>query len=347
MRKVSNPPNPWASTEVEYLDEVPAARLRVLEDHSREILATNDSPDLGFRYSVNPYRGCFHGCSYCYARRTHEYLSLGAGTDFERTIIIKPHAPLLLRRALGKRSWKGELILFSGATDAYQPLEACYRLTRGCLEACRDAANPVGVITKSPLIERDIDVLCELHQVAPVRLTISIPLWDKARAKAVEPYVATPQRRIRTIERLAEAGLDVGVNVAPMIPGLSDEHIPSILAAAKNAGARHAALIFLRLPGSVRQVFEERLYELLPLRADRVMARVKEARAGRTNDPRFGDRMRGQGPYAESVQALFDSTARRLGLDTSTWATGTWASSPSGRLESTARRGQQLSLLPV
>lgn len=336
MRPVSNPPNPWASTEVEYLDEVPAARLRVIEDRSKDILATNDSPDLDFRYSVNPYRGCFHGCSYCYARRTHEYLSLGAGTDFERTIVIKPRAPMLLRRALAKKTWNGELILFSGGTDPYQPLEACYRLTRGCLEACRDAANPVGVITKSPLIERDIDVLCELHRAAPLRITISIPLWDKARAKAVEPYVATPQRRIRTIERLAEAGLDVGVNVAPMIPSLSDEHIPRILNAAKEAGARRAGLIFLRLPGSVRQVFEQRLYELLPMRADRVMSRVKEARGGRVDDARFGERMRGRGQYAESVQALFETTARRVGLDTGTWAP------PAAQ-----RRGEQLSLLPV
>src|SRR2546428_9101507 len=209
-RPISNPPNPWLSTEVEYLDEIPPAKLEVYEDHTREILAHNDSPDVGFSWSVNPYRGCFHACAYCYARPTHEYLGLGAGTDFERKITVKPQAPQLLREAFERPSWKGELVVFSGVTDCYQPLEASYRLTRGCLEVCAEYRNPAGIITKSPLIERDLDVLQQLQRDARVSVSVSIPIWDRGHAHAIEPYVATPQRRMKAIERLAAAGLDVG-----------------------------------------------------------------------------------------------------------------------------------------
>lgn len=315
MQPVANPPNPWSTTEVEYLEEVPEARLQVFEDHTRTILATNDSPDLGFRWSVNPYRGCFHGCAYCYARPSHEYLSFGAGTDFERKIVVKPQAPALLREALDRPSWAGEVIVFSGVTDCYQPLEASYRLTRGCLEVCAEYRNPVGIITKAPLVERDIDVLTELGRVAHVTIHVSVPLWDPEKARAMEPYVATPQRRIRIIERLAAAGLEVGVNVCPMIPGLGDEDIPAILRAARDAGAVRASCGFLRLPGSVKEVFEQRLRETLPLRAEKVLARIREARGGKMNDSRFGVRHQGQGVYADQVRALFESTAKRLGFN--------------------------------
>jgi DNA repair photolyase len=314
MQPVANPPNPWSSTEVEYLEGAPEARLEVFEDHTRTILATNDSPDLGFRWSVNPYRGCFHGCAYCYARPSHEYLSFGAGTDFERKIVVKPQAPALLREALDRPSWKGEVIVFSGVTDCYQPLEASYRLTRGCLEVCAEYRNPVGIITKAPLVERDIDVLTELARVAHATIHVSVPLWDRDKARAMEPYVATPQRRMRTVERLAAAGLEVGVNVCPMIPGLGDEDIPAILRAARDAGAVRASCGFLRLPGSVKEVFEQRLREALPLRAEKVMARIREARGGKVNDARFGVRQQGEGVYADQVRALFESTAKRLGL---------------------------------
>ena len=173
---VVNPPNPWADSKIDYDDgEAPHAALQVLEDHTRGILSKNDSPDVGFDWSVNPYRGCFHACAYCYARPGHQYLSFGAGTDFERKIVVKPHAPELLREAFEKKSWKGELVLFSGVTDCYQPLEASYRLTRGCLEVCADYKNPVAVITKSPLIERDIDVLMALTERARVTVAVSIP----------------------------------------------------------------------------------------------------------------------------------------------------------------------------
>jgi DNA repair photolyase len=321
LRPLANPPNPWLSTEVEYLEDPPDARLEVYEDHTREILASNDSPDLGFRFSVNPYRGCFHGCAYCYARPSHEYLGLGAGTDFDRKITVKPRAPELLREAFERPSWKGELVVFSGITDCYQPLEASYRLTRGCLEVCAEYRNPIGIITKAPLIERDLDLLQKLSAVARVGVTVSIPIWDRAHAHAIEPFVATPERRMTTVARLAAAGLDVCVNVAPVIPGLSDSDLPRILEAAKAAGAKRAGYTFLRLPGSVAKVFEERLRETLPLRAERVLARVREARGGKLYDARFGVRGTGEGHYADTIRALFEQTTRRLGLDES-WGEG-------------------------
>lgn len=326
LRLVDNPPNPWSSTAVEYLEAepgrygeggdegAPIARLEVIEDASRTILAENDSPDLGFRYSVNPYRGCFHACAYCYARPDHERLGFGAGSDFDRKIVVKPRAPELLREAFERPSWRGELIVFSGDTDCYQPLEASYELTRRCLALCAEYRNPVGVITKSPLIERDVDVLVELSRVTSLRVTVSVPLWDPDKARALEPFVATPQRRVRTIERLAAAGLRVGVNVAPLIPGLGDEDLPQVLQAARDAGATHAGTVFLRLPGAVAEVFEQRLSSALPLRAKRVLARVREGRGGKLYDARFGERQRGRGAYAEAARALFTAECRRLGL---------------------------------
>ena len=311
---LSNPPNPWASTDVEYLDGAPEVRLEVYEDHTRQILSKNDSPDVGFTWSVNPYRGCFHACAYCYARPSHEYLSWGAGTDFDRKIVVKPEAPSLLRAAFAKRSWKKETVVFSGVTDCYQPLEASYRLTRGCLEVCVETANPAALITKSPLVERDIDVLVALGQVASAHVTVSIPFWDPDKARVIEPFVATPSRRMHTIEKLARAGIEVGVNVAPVIPGLNDQDIPRVLAAAREAGATSAGFVLLRLPGSVKAVFEERLRAGLPLQAERVLHRIRETRGGELYDPRFGVRGRGEGTYALAIKSLFESTAARLGF---------------------------------
>ena len=315
LRPLANPPNPWASNDIEYLDgEAPLAELEVYEDHTRGILARNDSPDLSFEWSVNPYRGCFHACAYCYARPSHEYLSFGAGTDFERKIVVKKRAPELLREAFDAPKWLGGRIVFSGVTDCYQPIEASYRVTRGCLEVCAEYRNPAAIITKAPLIERDIDVLQEMTRVARVSVMISIPFWDEAKARAIEPFVTPPARRIRTIERLARAGVRVGVMVAPVIPGLNDEDMGAVLLAARDAGASHAHTTLLRLPGPVKDVFEERLRASLPLRADRVLRRIRETRGGKMNDARFGSRMEGEGVYADSIHALFDQTVARLGL---------------------------------
>ena len=320
-RRVDNPPNPFATTERAYLDGMdPGAVVEVYEDHSRSILATNNSPDIGFRWSINPYRGCQHACAYCYARPTHEYLSLGAGTDFDTKIHVKPHAAALLEEAFDKPSWQGETIVFSGVTDCYQPLEASYRLTRQCLQVCARYQNPVGVITKSPLIERDLDVLLELQATARIGVSVSIPFFDVDKARAIEPWVATPARRLRTIETLAKAGLEVGVMTAPIIPGLNDEDMPKVLQAARDAGAVHAGWVLLRLPGSVASVFEQRIRAAFPDRADKIMHRIVETRGGddgdvRLYDPRFGKRQTGEGQYAQMIAALFSSTTKRLGLN--------------------------------
>ncbi len=347
MRPVANPPNPWASSERVYFEEVPEARLEVYEDHTREILSKNDSPDIGFNYSVNPYRGCYHGCAYCYARPTHEYLSFGAGTDFDRKIVVKPDAAALLRQAFERKSWHGERIIFSGVTDCYQPLEASLRLTRACLEVCLAYRNPVGIITKAPLIERDLALLVELDRVASVSVSVSIPFWDPERARAIEPWVATPHRRMRTIEKLAQVGLRVGVNVAPIIPGLNDQEMPRVLEAAKAAGAERAGWVLLRLPGSVKAVFDERVRAALPLRAEHILSRVRDTRDGKLYDARWGARGRGEGVYAEQIGALFDVTCRRLGLNVRSGMTSEAAvevGSPATFVRP-AKAGQQLTLL--
>lgn len=315
---IANPQNPFSSTELVYDDEDnPGAPLQVFEDHSRSIVSSNDSPDVGFRFSVNPYRGCFHGCAYCYARPTHEYLSFGAGSDFERKIVVKPHAAELLREAFEKKSWTGELVVFSGVTDCYQPLEARMKLTRGCLEVCVEYKNPAGVITKSPVVERDAELLAELAKIARCRVHVSIPFWDGDVAKAMEPYVTTPERRMKIIETLAKAGVPVGVSVSPVIPGLNDEDIAEVLTAAKRAGATSAFYVLLRLPGSVREVFETRLREKLPLRAEKVLRRLREAHGGKVYDARFSKRMTGEGVHVEAISTLFTKTAARLGLSSS------------------------------
>ncbi|MEO1336722.1 MAG: radical SAM protein, partial [Myxococcota bacterium] len=237
-RPVENPPNPWLSEDVAYLEgAAPPAALTVFEDKTRSVITTNDSPDLPFDHGVNPYRGCFHGCSYCYARPSHEYLSFGAGTDFERKLVVKPEAPMRLREAFERPSWKGKLLLFSGITDCYQPLEAAYKLTRQCLEVCAAYRNPVAIVTKGVLIERDLDVLMALHEVTHLSITISIPLWNLEASRVVEPYVASPERRLKTVAKLAAAGLDVGVNISPFIPGLSDRDLVPLLERTVEAGA--------------------------------------------------------------------------------------------------------------
>lgn len=315
---VDNPQNRFDATyttwDVEALEDIPRATLHVYEDKTRRILATNDSPDVGFRWSVNPYRGCTHACSYCYARPTHEYLSFGAGTDFERKIVVKPDAPALLREAFQSPKWKGELVVLSGVTDCYQPLESKMKLTRGLLEVCLQYRNPVGIITKSPIVERDVDLLAALAEEASVRVSVSIPFWKKDVARAMEPNVTTPERRMRIVERLAKAGVPVGVSVSPIVPGLNDEDIGEVLEAAKDAGAAHAFYVLLRLPGAVQDVFTQRLREALPLRADKVLNRVRETRGGKLYDARWSARGTGEGVYAQMVATLFDKTARRLGL---------------------------------
>jgi len=316
LRARSNPKNPFVPTEVEWAEEPPMARPQVFADATREIIARNDSPDVGFSYSVNPYRGCGHACAYCYARPTHEYLGFGAGTDFDTRIVAKLRAPELLREAFERPSWRGETLAFSGVTDCYQPLEAALKLTRGCLEVCLAYRNPVAIITKAPLVERDLELIAALGREARARVTLSLPFLDPVRARALEPGAASPERRLVTMARLAGVGLRVGVLVAPVIPGLNDEEIPRVLEAAAAAGAREAGYILLRLPGSVRAVFEERLRASLPDRAERVLHCIRETRGGALYQARFGVRQRGTGAHAAAVAALFEAAARRAGLAT-------------------------------
>jgi DNA repair photolyase len=332
---VSNPPNPWLTAEVEWLEPRPA-RLEVYQDTAREILSRNDSPDLGFTWGVNPYRGCLHACAYCYARRYHEYLGFGAGTDFDTRITVKPDAPALLRRAFDRPSWKGETVAFAGATDAWQPLEAAWRLTRGCLEVCAEYRNPVCIVTKAALVERDIDLLQRLRAEARVSIAISIPWLDETVARRLEPLAPSPARRLRVLERLAAAGLSPSVLVAPVVPGLDDE-LPRVLAAARHAGAAKAGFQILHLPGPVAPVFEERLRAALPEMADRVLHLVRETHGGRLADPRFGARYRGEGAYAETIAGVFRVACARLGLRT---ASASEATASPGTFRRPDRRPQ-------
>lgn len=295
-------------------DEVPP-RTELLRDATRSILAFNDSPDVGFDVGINPYRGCSHGCAYCYARPTHEYLGFSAGLDFETRILVKERAPALLRKALSSKSWVPRLIGLSGNTDAYQPAERRLGLTRACLEVIGEFRNPVGIVTKSHLVTRDIDLLSGLAEHRAAAVVLSVTTLDRKLQRAMEPRAATPARRLDAIRRLSGAGVPVGVNVAPIIPGLTDQELPSILEAAAEAGASFASYIVLRLPHGVKSMFETWLEQHVPLKRDKVLNRVREMRGGKLYDARFSVRGRGEGPWAEQIRSLFRVTRARLGLD--------------------------------
>ena len=315
MRYVENPPNPWLTHSIEWLGEPPETKLEVFEETAtRAIITRNDSPDVSFDYSINCYRGCIHGCTYCFSRPTHEYLGFGAGTDFDRKIVVKVNAPELLRKELLKPSWKGDQLVFSFTSDPYLPLESHYQLTRQCLEICAEFHQPVGIITKSALVRRDIDVFVALSRVAPLGVMFTIPFTDREAARAVEPYAPLPEARFHAMADLAAAGIRVGIGIAPVIPGLTTD-IPVLLKRAKEAGAKEAFINMLRLPGSVAPYFEQRLRELLPTKADRIFSRIREARGGKLNSSVFGERMRGKGQYWEATERLFKIHCERLGFN--------------------------------
>lgn len=315
MRYVANPPNPWLTHSVEWIGEPPQAKIEVFEEtETRSIISHNDSPDVAFDYSINCYRGCIHGCTYCFSRPTHEYLGYGAGTDFERKIVVKLHAPELLRHELMRPSWKGEQIVFSFTSDPYIPLEANYKLTRSCLEVCADFRNPIGIVTKSALIRRDVDVLQRLAREASVGVYFSIPFADYDIARAVEPFAPSPNARFDAMKILADAGIQVGIGIAPTIPGLTSD-IPELLQRAKDCGATKAFVNMLRLPGSVAPYFEQRLREKLPTKADRILNRIRDARGGKLNSSVFGERMRGKGEYWSAQEKLFEVYCKRLGFN--------------------------------
>lgn len=314
MRPISNPPNPYESRHRDLLEPAPDVRLQMYDDASRDILSRNDSPDLSFRWSVNPYRGCFHACAYCYARPTHEYWGFGAGTDFESKIVVKRHAARLLRQAFDKPSWKGELIVFSGNTDCYQPIEASLELTRACLEVCADYRNPVAIITKGVLVQRDLDVLTRLQREAWVRVYFSIPFADDDVARRVEPQAPTSRKRFEAMARLSEAGIPTGISISPIIPGLNDEDIPELLERARQAGAREAMSTLLRLAKSVEAVFVERMSEAFPDRFGKMVHRIQEVRRGAMTDGAFFSRHHGEGPYWAMIERLFAVAKRKAGF---------------------------------
>lgn len=312
---VSNPPNPWSTTHVEWLEEPPVARLEVYEEEADSVLTTNESPDVGFRWSVNPYRGCWHACAYCFARPGHQYLGFGAGSDFERRIVVKTNAPEALSVQLASRSWRRETVVFSGVTDCYQPLEASYALTRRCLEVCFARRTPVAVITKSTLIRRDVELLARLAAGPGAHVTFSIPFLDEHVARALEPGAPTPTRRFETMRLLADAGIPVGISLAPLIPGFRESDIPALLERAKANGASSAFTTLLRLPAEVAPVFEERFRAAFPEHWKKVESALREMRGGHLNDPRFGHRQHGRGSRWDALMQLFEIQRRRTGLD--------------------------------
>jgi len=316
MRYVNNPPNPWLNTHVEWIGEPPEAKLEVFEETAtRSIITHNNSPDVGFDYSVNCYRGCPHACTYCFSRPTHEYLGFGAGTDFERKIVAKVNAPELLREEFMKRGWKGQTLVFSFTSDPYVPLEANYELTRRCLEVCLEFRNPVGIITKSALVQRDTELIAQLVREADAEVFFSIPFADADTARALEPFAPLPEARFKAMKTLAEAGVRVGISVSPVIPGLNESHIPELLKRAREAGAETAFFTLLRLPGNVAPYFQERLEAALPDRAPKILKRIREMRDGKLNLSGFGDRMRGSGQYWEMIRQVFRIHCERLGFN--------------------------------
>ena len=295
----------------------PAPRTELLNDNSRSIIATNDSPDVGFDTTLNPYRGCEHGCIYCYARPNHEYLGFSAGLDFETKILVKGNAPQLLRKALAAPRWRPRTILLSGVTDPYQPVERRLRLTRRCLEVMAEFRNPVAITTKSFLVTRDVDLLGELAAFRAAAVTLSITTLDERLARVMEPRASTPARRLEAIAKLAEANISVGVIVAPVIPGLTDHELPGIVQAAAAAGAHGAAYIMLRLPHGVSDLFVHWLDQHFPERKEKVLNRIREMRGGKLYDSRFGARGRGEGQFAEGIASMFEVACRKTGLDRS------------------------------
>ncbi len=293
----------------------PSTATTFYVDESRSIISANDSPDVPFRYSLNPYRGCEHGCAYCYARPTHEYFGLSAGLDFETKVFVKPNAPDLFREWLNRSGWQPEMIAFSGVTDCYQPIERKLKLTRQCLDVAHEAHQPVGVITKNALVTRDIDLLAEMTRFRTVHVSLSITTLDAGLARAMEPRTSAPSARLRAVRELCAAGIPTGVMVAPIIPGLNDSEIPAILRAAADAGAESAGYVLLRLPGAVRPIFLDWLARAVPTKADRVIGHIRSTRRGKLSESEFGARMRGTGELAAGVERTFRVFARRYGLN--------------------------------
>ena len=311
--------DPAAVEELRRIDpewEPPTPKTAFFVDDTQTLITKNESPDLSFDASLNPYRGCEHGCSYCYARKFHEFLGFSSGVDFEAKIIVKPRAPELLRAEMSRKSWQPTKLALSGVTDCYQPVERKLRITRGCLEVLAEFRNPVVVITKNHLVTRDVDVLAELARWQCGAVLISITTLDRELAASMEPRASGPAMRLRAIRTLADAGIPVGVSVAPVIPGLNDNEIAPILEAARGAGAQFATYSLVRLQGTVADVFTEWLERhVSTVKMDTILARIRESHGGRLGDSRPGVRMTGEGERAAQIGQLFRVLSRRLGFE--------------------------------
>lgn len=315
----ANPPNRFERLRIERdpdaaLDEQPAPRTEFYRDSSRSVINHNDSPDIPFECSLNPYRGCEHGCIYCFARCTHEFLGFSAGLDFETKILVKEDAPELLAKELSSRRWTPKPISLGTATDPYQPIERKLQLTRRCLQVLAEFRNPVTLITKNHLVTRDIDLLSEMARRHLVAVLVSVTSLDAELVRILEPRTSSPQRRLAAIQALSAAGIPVGVMVSPIIPGLTDHEIPAIVSAAAQAGATSAGLQIVRLPGAVAGLFEQWLEQHRPERKQKVLHRLQAMRGGKLNETPFGKRMRTTGEMAEQIHAIFDLACRKAKL---------------------------------
>jgi DNA repair photolyase len=312
------PPNRFERLSISLDEDVaadqPGPRTRFLCDAARSIISRNDSPDIPFGASINAYRGCEHGCAYCYARPYHEYLGFSSGLDFESQILVKTEAPALLRAELMSPKWTPQALAMSGVTDCYQPIERKLEITRGCLAVLAEFRNPVGIVTKNHLVTRDIDHLSALAAHRAARVYLSLTTLDSDLSSRLEPRASRPTHRLAAIRELAAAGIPTGVLVAPVIPGLNEHEIPAIIEAAAEAGARHASYTVLRLPYAVKDIFQSWLETHFPDRVERVLNRVRDLRGGKLNVSTFGERFRGSGLFADEIANLFGISARRAGL---------------------------------
>ncbi|MFH0988662.1 MAG: PA0069 family radical SAM protein [bacterium] len=336
-----NPPNRFEKTSrgetpselSEYFQDPEPERNPITTfyaDRSKTVLASNDSPDIFYSYSVNPYRGCEHGCIYCYARPSHEYLGFSSGLDFETKIMVKYDVAELLEREFRRRSWKPQVVALSGNTDCYQPIERKLRLTRRCLEVFLKARNPVVVTTKNALVLRDLDIFKELASFNCVSVGISITTLREGLARKLEPRTSTPQKRLDTIQHLALAGIPVGVNAAPMIPGLTDSELSSILKQASDCGARFASYSILRLPYAVREIFQDWLKREVPSKLSKILSQLKDIREGKLNCSEFGKRLSGKGEYASMIRQVFETSIRKYHLNEETRSLSTEHFRPPG-----------------
>ena len=318
-----NPGNRFA--RIEYVDdhsdldsddaaEMSRIRTEYFSDVSKSVVSENDSPDVFFRYSLNPYRGCAHGCSYCYARPMHEYLDLSAGLDFETKIFVKELAPELFREWLARDRYEPELVMLSGVTDCYQPAERHFQLTRKCLEVALEARQPISMVTKNALVTRDLDLLKPMAERNLISIALSMTSLDQALTRVMEPRTSSPAARLRAIRELSDAGIPTHVMVAPIIPSLNDSEIPAILRAARDAGATSAAYVLLRLPLTVKPVFLEWLERHLSGQKEKIESRLRETRGGQLYESEFGTRMTGRGEMADQIRQTFDVFAKKYDL---------------------------------